>query len=425
PVTVDLIRLERFEDRVHLLRLRGVCGRDVTFDKSRRIGSRPERAEATDHYEPCAHFVSLPTDLQIERPEPSGVVSTGRHGNDHHIRTGEIGKVGVDVGLDVFDPIERDRRTTAAHCDHFMPATGGFGDDGRTGVTGATDDDDLHVPVLVLGTWYLGIGTSPPWSGSGTGEHRRRRGGGASEASQETTVVSLRSYGPRPLGTSCHSPTPLTASWGRNPRLQRNGAFQWLSAECRQVFDVVEADLTLGDELPVVLTCDLATPRLTRSAPVDGRGHRHEDARGGRPEEVGGVGDADGTRHSLGHRPDGSAGGGDRLGQGAVDAAVYDSVGLVVVLRDRQTPGGAVGLRLGELDTGVADEGGAILERVLHSGTAPGLTLSHEAEIIVDVLPDFHPRAFAVPAGHADLHPAVAAAATPAPRGARPGRVPT
>src|SRR5690606_33010255 len=64
---------------------------------------------------------------------------------------------------------------------------------------------------------------SPPWSGSGTGEHRRRRGGGASEASQETTVVSLRSSGPRPLGTSCHSPTPLTASWGRNPRPQRQG----------------------------------------------------------------------------------------------------------------------------------------------------------------------------------------------------------
>ena len=56
--------------------------------------------------------------------------------------------------------------------------------------------------------------TSPPWSSSGTGEHRRRRGGGASEASQKTTVDSLRSYGPRPLGTSCHSPTPLTASWG-------------------------------------------------------------------------------------------------------------------------------------------------------------------------------------------------------------------
>src|SRR5690606_37664242 len=78
-------------------------------------------------------------------------------------------------------------------------------------------------PFLVLGTWYLGIGTSPPWSGSGTGEYRRRRGGGASEASQETTVISLRSYGPRPLGTSCHSPTPLTASWGRNPRPQRQG----------------------------------------------------------------------------------------------------------------------------------------------------------------------------------------------------------
>src|SRR5690606_41491762 len=64
---------------------------------------------------------------------------------------------------------------------------------------------------------------SPPWSGSGTGEHRRRRGGGASEAGQETTVVSLRSYGPRTLGTSCHSPTPLTASWGRNPLPQRQG----------------------------------------------------------------------------------------------------------------------------------------------------------------------------------------------------------
>src|SRR5690554_5347518 len=65
--------------------------------------------------------------------------------------------------------------------------------------------------------------TSPPWSGSGTGEHRRRRGGGASEASQETTVISLRSSGPRPLGTSCYSPTPLTASWGRNPLPQRQG----------------------------------------------------------------------------------------------------------------------------------------------------------------------------------------------------------
>src|SRR5690606_12020143 len=49
------------------------------------------------------------------------------------------------------------------------------------------------------------------------------RGGGASEASQKTTVDSLRSYGPRPLGTSCHSPTPLTASWGRNPLPQRQG----------------------------------------------------------------------------------------------------------------------------------------------------------------------------------------------------------
>src|SRR5690554_5783949 len=65
--------------------------------------------------------------------------------------------------------------------------------------------------------------TSPPWSSSGTGEHRRRRGGGASEASQKTTVVCPRSYGPRPLGTSCHSPTPLTASWGRNPLPQRQG----------------------------------------------------------------------------------------------------------------------------------------------------------------------------------------------------------
>src|SRR5690554_1453467 len=59
---------------------------------------------------------------------------------------------------------------------------------------------------------------------------RQRNGGvppeagrGASEASQKTTVVSLRSSGPRPLGTSCHSPTPLTASWGRNPRPQRQG----------------------------------------------------------------------------------------------------------------------------------------------------------------------------------------------------------
>src|SRR5690606_8682736 len=65
--------------------------------------------------------------------------------------------------------------------------------------------------------------TSPPWSGSGTEEHRRRRGGGASEASQQTTVNSLRSYGPRPLGTPCHSPTPLTASRGRNPLPQRQG----------------------------------------------------------------------------------------------------------------------------------------------------------------------------------------------------------
>src|SRR5690606_21894424 len=41
--------------------------------------------------------------------------------------------------------------------------------------------------------------------------------GGASEAGRETTVDPLRSCGPRPLGTSCHSPTPLTAPWGRNP----------------------------------------------------------------------------------------------------------------------------------------------------------------------------------------------------------------
>src|SRR5690606_6758787 len=65
--------------------------------------------------------------------------------------------------------------------------------------------------------------TSPPWSGSGTGEHRRRRGGGASEANQETTVISLRSYGPPPLGPACHPPTPPTASWGRQPPPQRPG----------------------------------------------------------------------------------------------------------------------------------------------------------------------------------------------------------
>src|SRR5690554_225492 len=42
--------------------------------------------------------------------------------------------------------------------------------------------------------------TSPPWSGSGTGEYRRRRGGGASEASQETPWSSpavLRTAPPR------------------------------------------------------------------------------------------------------------------------------------------------------------------------------------------------------------------------------------
>src|SRR5690554_225490 len=34
--------------------------------------------------------------------------------------------------------------------------------------------------------------TSPPWSGSGTGEYGRRPGGGASEASQKTTVSPRR-----------------------------------------------------------------------------------------------------------------------------------------------------------------------------------------------------------------------------------------
>src|SRR5690606_17500494 len=41
---------------------------------------------------------------------------------------------------------------------------------------------------------------TPPWSGSGTGEYRRRRGGGASEASQETPWSSpavLRTAPPR------------------------------------------------------------------------------------------------------------------------------------------------------------------------------------------------------------------------------------
>src|SRR5690554_1961505 len=41
--------------------------------------------------------------------------------------------------------------------------------------------------------------TSPPWSGSGTGEHRGRRGGGASERSRETTGIPFRSSGRSPL----------------------------------------------------------------------------------------------------------------------------------------------------------------------------------------------------------------------------------
>src|SRR5690554_4615830 len=42
--------------------------------------------------------------------------------------------------------------------------------------------------------------TSPPWSGSGTGEYRRRPGGGASEASHETfwsSLAVLRTAPPR------------------------------------------------------------------------------------------------------------------------------------------------------------------------------------------------------------------------------------
>src|SRR5690606_4917526 len=52
--------------------------------------------------------------------------------------------------------------------------------------------------------------TSPPWNGSGTGEYGRRPGGGASEASQETTVDSRRSSGPRPLGPD--GPLPHSAN---------------------------------------------------------------------------------------------------------------------------------------------------------------------------------------------------------------------
>src|SRR5690606_9797245 len=63
---------------------------------------------------------------------------------------------------------------------------------------GGTDDDPQR--------------TSPPWSGSGTGEYGRRPGGGASEASQKTTVSPRR-----PVRTAPPS-TPLAAPWGRNPR---------------------------------------------------------------------------------------------------------------------------------------------------------------------------------------------------------------
>src|SRR5690606_16065167 len=41
--------------------------------------------------------------------------------------------------------------------------------------------------------------TSPPWSGSGTGEYGRRPGGGASEASQKPPCGPGGRYGPRPL----------------------------------------------------------------------------------------------------------------------------------------------------------------------------------------------------------------------------------
>src|SRR5690606_41319967 len=49
------------------------------------------------------------------------------------------------------------------------------------------------------------------------------RGGGArAERARKPPWIPC---GPpdRALGTSCHSPTPLTASWGRNPRPQRQG----------------------------------------------------------------------------------------------------------------------------------------------------------------------------------------------------------
>src|SRR5690606_6463546 len=73
--------------------------------------------------------------------------------------------------------------------------------------------------------------TSPPWSGSGTGEYGRRPGGGASEASHETRLEfpggpadrappALRAPPPARRGRTPQAPAapPPPARWGRNPK---------------------------------------------------------------------------------------------------------------------------------------------------------------------------------------------------------------
>src|SRR5690606_30183835 len=119
--------------------------------------------------------------------------------------------------------------------------------------------------------------------------------------------------------------------------------------------DVLQADAPPGDELSVLFAGHGDVPQLLGAAAVDRRRLAHEHPFPDRTQEVGRVVDPHAAHQASLHRPQGRAGRGQRLDEGAVEATVHDPVGLMVVGTHGHAPDAAVGGRFGDLDVTVGD----------------------------------------------------------------------
>ncbi len=130
--------------------------------------------------------------------------------------------------------------------------------------------------------------------------------------------------------------------------------------------DVLQSNLTAGDELVALRLADLDLPELLRATLVDGHGHHPEAPTSVRTQEVGGVGDSNGLEPAV---PDRLVGPKRREGldHGGVEPAVHDAPGLVVAFVGGHRTADAGARALVELDV---EKG--------HELAGPGVTRHHK-----------------------------------------------